>query len=276
VRSRGYDAIRGPASFSTNDECGILIEGFGELSGVLTPYNPPYYQRLLENAPGFEKAMDLLNYHFTLQDFHMSKSLEQSLRVTRKNNERRQIHVRTLNRKQMKADLSMMKDIYNSAWEKNWGFVPLSEPELDELVQDLGTYVEPRLVLFATVEDRPAAFLLAFPDLNQVLHRAYPRPGKPEPLSLIQALWHWKLRPKITRIRIALLGVDQEFRGIGVEAALFAKLFDVFQELRQEKTRLSSAEAGWVLETNEPMNRLVQALGGKPYKRYRFYEHTLT
>jgi GNAT superfamily N-acetyltransferase len=275
VRERGYDAIRGPASFSTNDECGILVEGFGQVPAVLTPYNPPYYQRLLDHAPGYAPVMDLLNYHFTLRDFHTSKSLEQSLRVTRKNNERRKIVVRSLERRRMRAELSMLKDIYNSAWEKNWGFVPLSEAELDEMVQSLGQFVEPRLVLFATVAGKPAAFLLAMPDLNEALHPAYPRPGKPEIFCLAQAVWHWKLRPKITRIRIALLGVDQGYRGIGVEAALFARLFEVFQELTQEKPRWQAADAGWVLETNEPMNRLVQALGGKPYKRFRFYERAL-
>jgi hypothetical protein len=116
--------------------------------------------------------------------------------------------------------------------------------------------------------------LLAFPDLNQVLHRVQARPGKPEIVSLAQALWHWKIRPKITRIRIALMGVKEGHRGIGVEAALFARLFEVFQELYEE-TIWRSADAGWVLETNEPMDRLVLALGGERYRQYRFYERAL-
>lgn len=274
VRGMGYDAIRGPASFSTNDECGVLLNGYDAVPSVLTPYNYPYYPRLIENAPGFAKVMDLYGYHFTQEPFYTSKSLEQAIRVAHKNSARRKISVRTLDGRRVKEELNMLRRIYNAAWSDNWGFVPLSDEELDELVKDLGRYLEPRLTLFASVEDRPVAFLLAFPDLNQVLHRVQARPGKPEVLSLAQALWHWKIRPKITRIRVALLGVEEGYRGIGVEAAMFARLFEIFQELVHE-TNWRSADAGWVLETNEPMDRLVLALGGERYRQYRFYERAL-
>jgi len=274
VRGMGYDAIRGPASFSTNDECGVLLNGYDAVQSVLTPYNYPYYPRLIENAPGFAKVMDLYGYHFTQEPFYTSKSLEQAIRVAHKNSARRKISVRTLDGRRVKEELNMLRRIYNAAWSDNWGFVPLSDEELDELVKDLGRYLEPRLTLFASVEDRQVAFLLAFPDLNQVLHRVQARPGKPEVLSLAQALWHWKIRPKITRIRVALLGVEEGYRGIGVEAAMFARLFEIFQELVHE-TSWRSADAGWVLETNEPMYRLVLALGGERYRQYRFYERAL-
>ncbi len=271
VRGRGYDALRGPVSFTTNEECGLLIKGFDDPPAILMPYNYPYYQRLLENVPGFAKVMDTCSYNITLTDWQASKKLQQTIRVTERNNQRRGITVRTLDRKHMKRDLALFKDIYNQAWHDNWGFVPLSDKELDALVRDLGTYLEPRLALFAAVEDEPAAFLLAFPDLNQPLKAAYPRPGKPELLTLAQVFWHWKIRSKIRRIRVALFGVKDRFRGMGVEAAMFVELFRQARAISAE-TGWYYADLGWVLETNKAMIRLVEAYGGEDYKHYRFYE----
>lgn len=275
VQAKGYDAIRGPASFSTNDECGLLVKGFDDPPAILMPYNYPYVQRLIENTPGFEKVIDTYSYNITLKDWTASKKLEQTVRVTKKNNERRGITVRTMDHRHIKRDLALFKEIYNQAWDDNWGFVPLSDDELDALIKDLGQYLEPRLAFFAEVKGEPAAFLLAFPDLNQPLHAAYPRPGKPALLTLAQVFWHWKIRPKITRIRIALLGVREGFRGIGVEAAMFVHLFEQALPLSAE-TGWTYADAGWVLETNEPMNRLVRNYSGEDYKHYRWYERALT
>lgn len=274
VRAKGYDAIRGPASFSTNDECGMLIEGFDDPPVVLMPYNYPYYPRLMERAPGFGKVMDVVSYLFTLQGFTNSEKIEQARRVTHKNNERRHITVRRFNLKQAKQEFLALREIYNNAWDDNWGFIPMSEDELDAVVKDLGRFLDPRLGFFAEIDGKPAAFLLAFPDLNGPLRRTYPRPGKPEVLSLLQLLWHWKIRSKVTRIRIPLLGVRSEYRGIGVEAAMFSDLLGTLVQLSAE-TGWQSADGGWVLETNQPMHRIVEALNARVYKRYRFYERSL-
>ncbi|HEX3053656.1 MAG TPA: GNAT family N-acetyltransferase [Aggregatilineaceae bacterium] len=271
VRGKGYDALRGPATFSTNEECGVLIEGFDDPPLVLMPYNYPYYQRLMENAPGFEKAMDLYSYYITLRRIQDAREkLDKLFRITAKNNERRQIAIHRLDMKHLKQEFVKLKEIYNKAWDHNWGFVPFSNIELDELVHQLGDYFEPRLAYFATVENQPIAFLLAIPDMNQVLLRAYPRPGKPDILSMLQSLWHWKIRSKITRIRIMLMGVQEGYRGIGVESSLFVATYNAAEEMGWEY-----ADGGWVLETNEPMQRLVHAYNSTVYKRYRFYERKL-
>jgi GNAT superfamily N-acetyltransferase len=274
VQACGCTALRGPASFSTNDECGLLVEGFDTPPVVMYTYNPPYYQRLVENAGGFEKVMDAFGYHLTLRGAEMTGSIEKTFRVIRKNNERRGLTVRAADPKNLKQDLKTLKEIYNKAWDKNWGFVPLTDAELDELVKNLGTFLEPRLTLFAEVDGRAIAFLLALPDLFQALHRAYPRPGKPDLLSMAQVLWHWKIRSKITRIRIPLLGVEEEYRGIGAEAAMFAELYDRAVKLAGERG-WDYGDGGWVLETNEPMNRLCDTFGGRAYRRFRFYERKL-
>jgi GNAT superfamily N-acetyltransferase len=275
VRAQGCDAIRGPATFSTNDECGILIEGFDDPPVVLCAYNPAYYQRLIESAPGFEKAMDLYSWRLTLQSAAQSDKAQRLYKVIDKNNKRRGITVRLPDTKHLKQEFTTLKDIYNSAWEENWGFVPMSDQELDELVADLGTYFEPILTIFAEVDGEPAGFLLGVPDMFQALHRAYPRPGKPEIITMLQALWHWKIRSKITRVRIPLLGVKEQYRGIGVEAAMFADLYARAVQFGPERG-WEYADGGWVLETNDAMNQLCEKNNGHVYKRFRFYERDLT
>ncbi|WP_162909582.1 GNAT family N-acetyltransferase [Aggregatilinea lenta] len=267
VRALGYDALRGPATFSTNEECGIMIEGFDDPPVVLMPYNPPYYQRLVEATPGFERVMDLYSYYITFQAINNSPKLEKLFRITQQNSKRRSIIIRTPDTKHLDHEFQLLKDIYNLAWDENWGYVPFSSKELDEMVKDLGQYFEPRLTFFAEIEGKPVAFMLALPDLNQVLLKAYPRPGKLELVTLLQLLWHWKVRSKITRIRIMLMGVEEGHRGIGIESAMFVEAYKAAQALGWEV-----GDGGWVLETNEPMQRLVEAYNSVIYKRYRFYE----
>ncbi len=271
VRAKGYDAIRGPASFSTNEECGVLIEGFDDPPVILMPYNPRYYQKLMENATGFNKVMDLYSYYITLQGIQdAAERLNKLFRITEKNNERRHIVVKGIDTKHQKDEFVKLKGIYNNAWDKNWGYVPFSDPELDEMVEQLGQFVDPRLAFFAEVEGKPIAFLMALPDLNQALLHAYPRPGKPELLSLLQIGWHWKVRRKINRIRIMLMGVQEGYRGIGVESAMFVASFNAAADMGW-----NYADGGWVLESNEPMQRLVENFNGHVYKIYRFYERSL-
>ncbi|MBN1679270.1 MAG: hypothetical protein JW966_03200 [Anaerolineae bacterium] len=274
LTARGCEALRGPATFSTNDECALLIDGFDGVPVVLMPYNYPYYQRLVENVPGFEKAMDLYSYRFTLQRLEESAALQKLIRVTHKNNARRNITVHQLDTNNLDQEFLKLKNIYNSAWDQNWSFVPFSDRELDEMVRSLGMFFDPELAFFAVVDDKPVAFLLGLPDMNLPLHAAYARPGKPELVSMLQVLWHWKLRSNIRRIRVMLMGVMEGYRGIGVESAMFIEIMDQAKELAA-KRGWDYADGGWVLETNDPMKRLCEAFGADIYRRYRFYERKL-
>ncbi len=274
VAGKGYERIRGPVTFSVNDECGLLIEGFDDPPVVLYPYNPPYYPALIESAPGFHKVMDTYAYYITMQGALESPKVQRLQRLVHINSQRRGVVVRSPNLKNLKADLTLLRELYNAAWEKNWGFVPFSDAELDELIKDLGQYLNPHLTLFAEVHGEPAGFLLALPDLNQALKRAYPRPGKPEIITLLQVLWHWKIRSKITRLRVPLMGVKKQFRGVGVEAAMFIELLERGKQFAPKKG-WDYADGGWVLETNRPMQSLVEQLNGYVYKRFRFYEREL-
>jgi hypothetical protein len=271
LRAKGVDAMRGPASFSTNEECGLLIENFDDSPLILMPYNYPYYQRLIESVSGFEKVMDLYSYHCSFDAVHSAKEhFAKLMRVTEKNNERRKIVIKGLDTKHIADELLKLKGIYNKAWENNWGFVPFSDLELEEMIKQLGQFFDPRMACFAEVDGKPVAFLAGLPDINQALLAAYPRPGKWEPISLLQILWHWKIRSKIKRIRIMLMGVQEGYRGIGVESAMFVYLYHSLYKLGW-----LYGDGGWVLETNLPMQRLVESFNSTVYKRYRWYERKL-
>lgn len=270
VSAFNVTALRGPATFSTNGECGILVEGFDDANVLMYPYTHPYYQRLIENVPGFKNVMDLYAYHFSLEAVNGSDTLEKLFRITARNNERRGITVRRADRSRLNEEFALLKDIYNRAWERNWGFVPFSDRELDELVKAIGQFFDPRMAFFAEVDGVPRAFLLALPDMNQVLRHARPHPGTPEALTLLRLLWHWKVRPKLTRVRIMLMGIEDSYRSIGIDAAMFVEAYQTGVELGWRV-----GDGGWVLETNDAMNRLAEALHGRRYKTFRMYERAL-
>ncbi len=270
VAARGATALRGPLTFSTNGECGILVDGFEDPNVLMYPWTHPYYQRLLEHAPGMAKVMDLYAYHFSLDAVNHSQALEKIFRITERNNARRGISVRHVDRARLDAEFALIKDIYNKAWERNWGFVPFSDRELNELVKAIGQFFDPRMAFFAEVHGEPRAFLLALPDMNQAIRHARPHPRKPEPLTLLQLLYHWKLRPKITRVRIMLMGIEEGYRNLGLDAAMFVTAYKTGIELDWQV-----GDGGWVLETNDAMNRLAEALHGDRYKTFRIYERAL-
>jgi GNAT superfamily N-acetyltransferase len=174
----------------------------------------------------------------------------------------------------LQRDLNILKEIYNDSWDNNWGFVPMSAAELDDMIAVIRRHIRPELALIAEVNGQTAGFVLAFPDINQALLHARPRPGKPELVSRAQTLWHWRLRSKINRVRIPLMGIRNEYRGIGVEAALFVRMYEEAIQLSQ-RTGWKYADAGWVLEANAPMQRLIESYSGAPYKRYAIYERVL-
>jgi GNAT superfamily N-acetyltransferase len=269
VRARGYDAIRGPQTFTTHEECGIQVDGFAR-PVLLMPYTPPYYPKLVE-AAGFTKAMDVFSFHLSREGAREHATSDRLERITRKVMERNKITIRNIDRKNLKQEFVLFKEIYNAAWDKNWGFVPMTPRELDALVNSLGQFFEPDYAFFAYIEDQPAGFVMAIPDFNQVLQKVYPRPGVPEVVSLVQALWYWKLRPVIHWARIPLMGVKEQFRNKGVDAALY---YYVLTALLSDP-RITDSDSGWILEANENMVSIAKSFGSTIYKTHRFYQKAL-
>jgi ASC-1-like (ASCH) protein len=254
------------------DECGLLVDNF-DRPVVMMPYNPPYYQTLVENAGiGFSKVMDI---HCFYQNWEMLEETKIDVRlgkIVERMQRNQRIEIRPINRKKLKEEFTIFKDIYNSAWEKNWGFTPFTPAELDMLVHSLGQFFDPDMACFAYVDGEPAAFAIGIPDLNQALLKAYPRPGVPEWVSLLKVGWHWKIRKTINWIRLPLLGVKEEYRNKGIDLAMYHYLF---QSILKHKDRYQHLDSGWVLESNRPMMKTGLKLGMKLYRTHRFYEKPL-
>ena len=267
VRERGADAIRGPASFTTNEECGLLVDNFSQ-PVIMMPYNPRWYQALVEGA-GFEKVMDAHCIYQDRSTIQESDSLERLERLVSRASQRSGFRVRSMNARDKKSEFGRFREIYNAAWEKNWGFIPMNDEELQALIDDLGMLVEPKLAFFAEIADEAVGFALTIPNFNEALRRAYPRPGVPELFTLAQVAWHWKVRKSIRAARMPLMGVKKEHRNKGVELAM---LLEVMKALLP--SQYDYLDSGWILETN-PLIKISLSLGGKIYKTHRFYEKSL-
>jgi GNAT superfamily N-acetyltransferase len=266
VRSRGYTAIRGPQTFTTHEEVGLLIDGF-ELPYLLMPYHHAYYQSLIEGS-GFVRAIDMHSYYYDWDMVAETGMGERLGRLAQRLSERSQITLRTINPRNLKADFATFKDLYNRAWVANWGFVPMTERELDALIEGLGMIFEPSLACFAEIDGEAAGFIIVVPDFNQVLHAAYPRPGVPEPLTLLKVLWHWKLRPKINRARVPLMGVLPEHRKKGLDVVMYHKMI----ETMRASGKYLNADSGWILENNHAMVGILNTFGTRIHRHYRLYQ----
>jgi len=260
LKQRGFDTMRGPMSPSVNDECGLLIKNNGTPPSLMMPYNFPYYEALHERY-GFTKAKDLLAYEGGGSG-HLAP--ERFLKLAHRAMERRGITLRTLDMKRFDAEVELIKELYNNAWEKNWGFVPLTEAEIDHLAKQLKPIVEPDLVIFAELQRKIVGFAVALPDFNLAL--LHNRSGRMFP-GILKVLWYAR---KISRARVLLLGVIPEFRGRGVDAVLYERVWQ-----NSVKHGMPRGEAGWILEDNALMNKAATQLGFRVSKTYRVYDKPL-
>ncbi len=271
VRGEGMKVIRGPMNFSTNEELGLLVEGWNGPPVVMMTYNPRYYVDFIEQA-GYEKAMDLFAYDTDLTQYEADGTgiNPKLLRVAQKVKDRYDITVRQVDMKHFDEEAQRIKEVYNRAWSRNWGFVPLTDEEMDHLAAQLKPTLDPRVTLMAEKHGEPIAFLLPFPDLCQPLLPAYPRPGVPEWWTMLKFLYWWKVRGSITTIRAAVGGIVEEYQGRGVDAVLFLEA--LLAGLRAGYQRV---EISWVLETNTAMRQTAEIFDGDPYRTYRIYDKNL-
>jgi GNAT superfamily N-acetyltransferase len=210
--------------------------------------------------------MDLMAYRAELDNL----SLDKVRRVVRKIRARRAFHVRSIRMDDFDREVEHVKTVYNKSWERNWGFVPMTDAEVVRLGEQLKQIIDPELVAMVEDEGRVVGFGLTLPDLNQPLLRAYPRPGRPEWLTMLRLIWHWKVRREVKWIRAFGLGVLPEYRGTGVDALLY---FHTVEQALKKNYR--AVEMSWLLESNEMVLRSAEFLGGKCYKTYRVYEKAL-
>lgn len=258
LKERGMTLMRGPMNFSTNEECGFLIEGFDEPPMLMTPYNPSYYNDLVEMC-GMRKAKDLYAYIHDVRESLPEKVLRVAAIA-----EKRGVRVRPIDKRRFREEMLVFKEVYNSAWEKNWGFIPLTDEELYHLGEKLKQIAVPELTLIAEDDGRPVGFMGLLPDFNFVLRRMG---GKLNPVTLLKALYYSR---KVADLRLLLLGIRPEYRNKGVDALLYREGFKGIKNGGYRRLEFS-----WVLEDNIPVQRIVELVGGRLYKRYRIYEKEL-
>jgi len=260
LRDQGILRIRGPFNFSINQECGLLVDGYDTPPMIMMGHSRRYYAARLA-AEGYQGVKDLLAYrlstHFTPPEF-MKAVVNKAAGCVR---------VRPLRKSQFDDDLKIIQDIFEDAWSTNWGFIPFTEDELRHLGKSLRLLVDDDAVQIAEVDGVPAAMIVAFPNLNEVIRDLR---GRLLPFGWFKLLWRLKVKSPKTA-RVVLMGVRKRFQRSPLGAALG---FLLVEALRGYGIRrgVQEVELSWILEDNMPMRNMLTMVGGVPYKRYRIYE----
>ena len=259
LQEMGMTAIRGPFNFSTNEECGFLARGFDRPPVFMMPYNRAYYLDMMD-ALGYSAVKDLLAYEYPKVD----RVPEYLAKFSRRLQERTGVIVRPMRRKNFEAEVTAAFKIYNEAWDRNWGFVPVTEDEFRYVAGDFKAIIDPVMALIAEKDGRPVAFSLALPDYNVLLKKMN---GRLFPYGFLYFIFARRL---IRHVRVLLLGVLREYRRSGVDILLYYHSFK-----NAIAKGYHSGEMSWILEDNALMRRALDRMGATVGKRYRIYEKSL-
>lgn len=262
LREQGMAKVIGPANFSTNETCGLLVENFDEPPFVMNTYNAPYYMELLEHY-GFAKQVDLLCYELVDSDLpydvmEFADKLEQRLAE-------RGVTIRQIDMKNFKRELDRFLPVYNASWAENTGFVPMTPDEVRQIAKDLKPVIDPDFVYFAEKEGKIIGVALSIPNINEIQIKM--KRGRLFPFGIFKLFFGLK---KIKSIRILALGTMKEYRRLGIDVIFYVRTMRT--GLRKGIPR---GEASWILENNDMMNRALEHIRGKVYRKYRLYEKTI-
>ncbi|MBI3073931.1 MAG: N-acetyltransferase [Deltaproteobacteria bacterium] len=266
LSAKGRKAMRGPISFTMNDEVGVLIDGFDTPPFVLMAHSLPYYPKLLE-ACGLAKAKDLYAWRYISAE----KPAEKAVAIAELARKTEGLVLRDVDMKNFLRDLRIILDIFNDVWRLNWGFVPLTEAEIQKTAKDLKMILEPRLAIIAEWKGEPIAISIAIPNINEALAGL---DGKLFPFGLLRLLWRIKVRG-LKSSRLALLGIKRSYRGQGFGGRGLAPLLYTEMHLRSQKLGHWGGELGWTLEDNDRINVGIEFMGGKVYKKYRVFQKAI-
>lgn len=264
VKQDGMDTLRGPVNPSTNDECGLLVDGFDSPPVMLMPYNPKYYIELYESY-GLVKAKDLLALWISKDVVKDEKMMDKLNRISEMIIKKENLTIRNVNMKDFKSEVQRVREVYNNAWQDNWGFVPMTEEEFNFIAANLKLAVDPAYVEFAEIDGIPIGFSLAIPDINQAIKGLN---GKLFPFGIFKFLANKK---KINQLRVIIMGVKKEYHKKGIDAVFYRNVIKA-----GNKGNIRGAEISWVLEDNLAMKQTAEKLGARVYKTYRIYDKSLS
>ncbi|MBD5607550.1 MAG: hypothetical protein HDQ93_01695 [Desulfovibrio sp.] len=262
LAAQGMSYMRGPLNPSTNYSCGMLVDGFDVRPGIMMPWNPPYYPALLESL-GMRKEQDLFAYHIEKNGPEIAPWLKDEIKRLKAENS---FSYRSSSKKTLKSDIAAMLDIYRLSWADNWAFSPLSPKEADKIVEELSAILDPEFFVLFFSDGKPAAGMVAMPDLTPLLKRLDGKMG-------LLAPWHYLKSRKETRksYRIMLFGILPEYRLRGLPLLLF----DFMLEKARSHPDLEWVEGSWTLEDNFAIDDLIEDFSGKIKKRYRIYRREI-
>jgi GNAT superfamily N-acetyltransferase len=260
VRERGRERILGPMDFTTNDECGLLVDGYDRQPIILQPWNPPYYKELVEGL-GMTKAMDMRMWDLWLGKLKQGNEFDPMIEAAAKIAEDKGVVVRNMRKRELEAEIGRFMEVYNEAWSRNWGFVPITEAEVAFQARNLKPILVEDWAMIAEQNGVVVGAALTLPDFNQVLKKMN---GRLFPFGWWHALTG---RRKIDRVRVFALGVKREYQHLGVAAALYKRHRETAEHMPQK-----GGQTGWILETNKSMNRAMEGMGGTIAATYRLYE----
>jgi len=260
IKEKGKDGLLGPMNPSTNDEAGLLIDGFDTPPYALMCHNPKYYINLIEQA-GYAKAKDLWAWYIDSETANKNIS-EKMYRVAEKSAAKYGLTIRTINFKNMESEVKILREVYNNAWSKNWGFVPMTDDEFDHLAADMKQVADEDFIYIVEKDGKAVGFSLTLPNINEVLIKI--KNGKLFPSGLFKLLFGMK---KIKTVRVITLGIIKEFQFAGFSSIIILKTIKTALD-----KGMQGGEMSWILEDNHAMNSPIESLGSKKHKTYRIYQ----
>ena len=261
LKAKNKDQMLGPVDPSTNDQCGLLIEGFDSPPFIMMNHNPPYYQTLVENF-GHKKAKDLFAWYQTTKDA-LDNISDKMYRVSSKIREKYEISIRNISIKKLNEEIKLIKEVYNNAWSENWGFVPFTDDEINHVAANLKLIADEELLLLAERNGKPIGFSVSLPNVNEILAKI--TNGRLLPGGIFKLLLGKK---KIKDVRVIILGVNKEYQFLGLGSIFYIETIK-----RAYEKGYRAGEMSWILEDNSTMNKAIEAIGSNLYKKYRIYSY---
>lgn len=264
LKNNGAKKITGPFSLNINQESGLLIDGFDTPPSAMMTHGKPYYAARVEQQ-GYSKGIDLLAYWMRLADLHFSPSLNRLMAQVSK-----KVVIRCINRKRFSEEVQILRDIFNSGWQQNWGFVPFTEHEFATMGDQLKFLVPDDMIHIAEVDAVPIAFIVGLPNINEAIRDLN---GRLAPFGWAKLLWRLKVSG-VNTARVPLMGVKKEYQFSRTGPVIALLLIEALRAAF-EGHNISALEMSWILETNAGMRNILERIGAEPYKSYRLYEKNL-
>lgn len=265
LREQGMKRVRGPLSLNINEEVGVLVEGFEHPPALLMGHSRPWQAGLIEQA-GYERAKDFFAWRYDVTEGPPPRAL----RAWEAIQELPEVQFRELRKRDLDREVSELMDIFNDAWQDNWGYVRATPSEVRKMASDLKLIMDERLAFVVDIDGQPKAMCICLPNVNEAIADL---DGRLFPTGLGKLLWRMKVQ-KLKSARLMLLGIRSDLRGVKRYGPL-ALAICVELAKRGERAGYQWAELSWTLEDNHRINLGIRAMGARVYKKYRVYEKAL-